>query len=220
MSSLTWFGRRHFIKGSVAYATTTLTPGQFAYCRPEQPKVALALGAGSLHGIAHIGILKACEEVGLRPSLVTGTSAGAIVGGLWAYGLKAVQLRVIAELTSDSNIEDLAIPFSAVATDLATGQRTVLDKGSLARAIAASSCIPGLFEPVKIGGIDLVDGALTEPVPVRTARELGATHVVAVDVHAHMDSEHYADALIALGTTAFHAQWPSIAKSLGRGSSS
>ncbi|MEZ5739445.1 MAG: patatin-like phospholipase family protein [Burkholderiaceae bacterium] len=174
-------------------------------------RIALALGTGSIHGIVHIGVLRACERHGFRPDLVVGTSAGAVVGAIWAAGRPADSMRdlagrmnwwelasppsslrglsssrelirIVREATGNRTIEQLERPFAAVATDLATGSRVVLSTGDAATAVAASACVPVLFEPVTINGVTLIDGALTEPVPVRTARELGATRVLAVDV--------------------------------------
>jgi len=79
-------------------------------------------------------------------------------------------------------IEALQIPFAAVATDLNWGSKVVLDKGSVARAVHASSAIPGLFEPVAHQGKILVDGGVVENIPIATARERGADLVIAVDI--------------------------------------
>ncbi len=164
-----------------------------------------------MHGVVHIGILRACERLGFKPDLITGTSAGAIVGGLWAAGTSTDTLiemadelgwwqiaslpgslqglasnerlaTLIQHWTKHRRVEQMTIPFGAVATDVATGRRVVLTSGDLGTVVAASSCVPVVFEPVLINGVRLVDGGLTEPVPVKTARELGATHVIGVDV--------------------------------------
>lgn len=81
-----------------------------------------------------------------------------------------------------ANIEDLKIPFAAVATDLNRGTRVVLDKGSVARAVRASSAIPGVFPPVDHQGRLLVDGGVIDNIPVSVAREKGADIVIAVDI--------------------------------------
>jgi NTE family protein len=159
----------------------------------------------------HVGVIRALQARGLRPELVTGTSAGAIAGSLWAAGLDAERIReatrplgwlsglrpalpgrgllhsdAVRELvdrhTGGRPIEHWPLRFAAVATDLRTGAKVVLDRGPGGAAAAASSSIPALYEPVTIDGRELVDGGLVEPVPVRTARELGARAVVAVDI--------------------------------------
>ena len=83
---------------------------------------------------------------------------------------------------STANIEDLKLPFAAVATDLNRGTRVVLDKGSVARAVRASSAIPGVFNPVEFQGRLLVDGGLMDNIPISVAREKGADIVIAVDI--------------------------------------
>jgi len=80
------------------------------------------------------------------------------------------------------NIEDLRIPFAAVATDLNRGVRVVLDKGPVARAVRASSAIPGVFQPVEHQGKLLVDGGVLDNIPASVARERGADIVIAVDI--------------------------------------
>lgn len=173
--------------------------------------LAVALGSGALHGVAHIGVMRVFEEKGVRPDLIVGTSVGAIVGALWAAGLDSAAIEragegfrlfeaarpsipgrglmrndglqaAMRELVGPRPIESLPIPFAAVATDLATGARVILDRGDLPSAVAASACMPVLFEPVEREGRRLVDGALTEPVPVRVARALGGERVVGVDI--------------------------------------
>jgi NTE family protein len=174
-------------------------------------RVAVALGSGSRHGLVHVGVIRALQARGLRPDLVTGTSAGAIAGALWAAGLDAARIRdatrplgwlsglqpalpgrgllrsdavraMIDAHTGGRPIEQWPTRFAAVATDLRTGHKVVLDRGPGGLAVAASSSIPALYEPVTVDGRELVDGGLVEPVPVRTARELGARVVIAVDI--------------------------------------
>ncbi len=176
-----------------------------------RPRVALALGSGSMRGWAHAGVLAALETGGIRPSLVVGTSAGSVVGALAATGIPAGRLveatreldwTVLAELplprrglvrgerlesfvrrhAGAGPIESLPIAFAAVATDAHTGEAVVLDHGDLARAVRASSSVPVLFEPVPARGRLLVDGALSSPTPVSVARRLGADVVIAVNV--------------------------------------
>ncbi len=208
--------------GAAATATTAAATTAATAAAPATPTApltragsprgfALALGSGSTHGLAHVGVLRACEKLGLVPSLIVGSSIGAAVGALWAAGLDAAAIervsrsldwtsvgswtlsrrglkrqdglkRVIAGAVGGRTIEALPHRFAAVATALADGSRVVLRSGPVDAAVAASSAMPLLFVPVRLGGRDLVDGALTAPVPVDVARELGVEVVVAVDV--------------------------------------
>lgn len=176
------------------------------------PGFGLALGGGSFRGLAHVGVLEVLDHEGLRPSWVTGTSAGAIAAALLAFGVSPTEMHEAVEsvgwgtiarvrplvpigtLTNeglgaalvrtlgDARIESSDIPLQVVATDISTGERVLLDQGPVAPAVMASSCVPGLFMPVEIDGRLLVDGALVENVPVRAAREFRDGVVVAVSL--------------------------------------
>ena len=174
------------------------------------PRLALVLSAGSMRGFAHLGVLKVLEEAGIRPDLVVGTSAGSIVGGLYASGMP-VEALIEASRTVDfdlgtswlranlglgsspvydfvsghvreTRIESFPIPFAAVAADLQRGCMRVFNGGSSAVAIQASTAVPGIFAPTHIAGHDYVDGGLVSPLPVRVAHALGAERVIAVNV--------------------------------------
>ena len=174
-------------------------------------QVGIAFGGGSIHGMAHVGVLKALTEKGLTFQFIAGTSAGAIIGvlaaarmpfgeidtiarrvewpGLMDFSLSGKGLMQHTKLRSlintslgDRRLEQLPIPFAAIATDVATGERVVLRKGPAGAAVSASCSVPVMFEPVKIDGRDLVDGGLTEPVPVIAVREMGADIVIGIDV--------------------------------------
>lgn len=174
-------------------------------------RVGIAFSGGSIHGMAHVGVLKAFTEKGLPFHYIAGTSAGAIVGVLAAAELplgdiekivrriespgvmglswsgrglmQHAQLRsLIDRALGGRSIEQLPIPFGAIATDLTTGERVIIRTGPAGAAISASASIPVLFEPVNIEGRDLVDGGLTEPVPAVAVREMGANFVIGVDV--------------------------------------
>ena len=177
---------------------------------PEQG-FTLVLGGGGCRAHGHVGVIRVLERSGLRPSLIVGTSAGSLVGALYAAGLSADQLeRQGHNLAADSlrdwrfpglglfggdairrfvvarvgpvSIESLPTRFVAVATDLKSGELRAFDRGDLAQAVQASSSVPGLIEPVRIGGRLYVDGSLVSPVPVGVARRYAANPVVAVDV--------------------------------------
>ena len=172
---------------------------------------ALVLGGGGCRGYGHIGVLRVLERERLRPDLVVGSSAGALVGALYASGMPVDEIerygkrmspnlmrdwvfpklgvfggerirRFVVEHVGDKRIEALPMRFAAVATDLRTGAIAVLDRGDLGQAVQASSSIPGLLEPVRVGKQLLVDGNIASAVPVRAARRLGATRVVAIDI--------------------------------------
>ena len=177
----------------------------------ERPRLALALGGGAALGYAHLGVLAVLEEEGIVPDLVTGASMGSIVGGYWCAGMPLDSIRMEAsELNlfklldwklgkrgffewkkvrrrldrrlGGLEIQNLPVPLIAVATDLYTGDRVMLDHGNLIDAMLASATIPGLYQPVTIAGRELVDGGLVDEVPIISARDAGALIVVAVDV--------------------------------------
>lgn len=178
---------------------------------PVKLKIGLALGGGAAKGFAHIGVIKMLEASGIHPDVVAGTSAGSVVGALYASGMDAFQLQETAfgldetkirdvrlfsgglvqgkalqdylnQLVHNQPIEQFKIPFAAVATELETGQRTVFVRGNAGQAVRASASIPGVFEPVDIRGRHYVDGGVVSPVPVDAARQLGADFVIAVDI--------------------------------------
>lgn len=177
----------------------------------ERPKVALALGSGSAKGMAHIGVWKMLADEGIPIDIVTGTSIGSVVGGMIAYGLtyqegakimnglkwgqivrptiplkSIVQngplVQLVRNTLGDVNIEDLKLPYAAVASELATGEAHIMKSGSLAHAISASTAIPAVMRPVNYQGKILVDGAVVHPVPAALARSMGADIVLAVNI--------------------------------------
>ena len=174
-------------------------------------RLGIAFGGGSMHGIAHVGVLKAFAEKGVNFQFITGTSAGAIIGVLAAAQLPVSEIELVARRVEwpgvlslswsgrglmqnaklrslidtalgDRRLEQLPISFGAIATDVASGERVIIRNGPAGAAVSASCSIPVIFEPIKIDGRDLVDGGLTEPVPVVAVREMGADIVIGVDV--------------------------------------
>jgi NTE family protein len=172
----------------------------------------LALGGGAAKGFAHIGVLKVIEEENLPVRLVAGTSVGSIIGALYCSGMNWRQLReeaqnikwadvlkikmgkmglaagtkleqLIEDLTGVKNIEELKIPFRAVAVDLVSGKEIVFDHGPLGKAVHASSCIPGIFTPVEMGEMCLVDGGIRSSVPLDVVKRMGADGVIGVDLN-------------------------------------
>lgn len=177
----------------------------------DKPIVALALGSGGERGFAHIGVIKALEENDIHVDIVVGTSAGSVVGALYAGGYKSAELEQLAlkldqaqlndyELSkrgyirgeqlqdfinralNNRSIEQLDKPFIAIATQLGSGIAVAFNQGNTGMAVRASSSIPGVFNPVMIRGEEYVDGDLKKPVPVSVAREMGADIVIAVDI--------------------------------------
>lgn len=177
----------------------------------RKPKIGLVFGGGGARGFSHIGVLKALEEFNLKFDYIAGTSAGSIIGALVAAGknwkeiyeeakkLKTKDIRtskiplvpsktdgiqtLVKSILGDINIEDLPTPFSAVAVNIKTTKEVCLSHGNLAKAIAGSCCVPGVFVPVEFGDMLLCDGGLQNTIPADIPRYFGCDYVVAVDCH-------------------------------------
>jgi NTE family protein len=173
-------------------------------------KVGLALGAGSVRGYAHYGVLRVFERIGLVADYVTGTSIGAIVASTYALGqsadeaartmestsMRAFRLTVpvhsllsnagisanFRQVSGDTRIEDLDVPLALVAADLTTGREVILQRGLLRLAALASMAIPGIYPPLRMGRHVLVDGGIVNPVPISVATAMGADVVIAVNL--------------------------------------
>src|SRR5574337_99933 len=143
-------------------------------------KVGVVLGAGAARGWAHIGALQELDALGVRPDVVVGSSIGSLVGG-GLMGGERLRARLEAEL-GGTRIEDLPIRFAGVATEIGGGHEIWLRRGLLSDAIRASYALPGVFEPVRVDGRWLFDGAIVNPVPVSVARALGAERVIAFNI--------------------------------------
>lgn len=177
----------------------------------KKPTVGVALGSGGARGFAHLGVLKMLVEHNIPIHCVAGSSMGALIGAFFAAGLEMEQMYKLAKVfkrkyyldftvpkmgfvtgnrvkelikafTKNKKIEELSIPLSIVATDLNEGKKVVFSKGSVAEAVRASISIPGIFVPVQIDGMLLVDGGVVDRVPVSVAKDMGADIVIAVDV--------------------------------------
>jgi putative uncharacterized protein XOO4256 len=173
-------------------------------------RAALCLGGGGARGFAHIGALQAFKEAGIDFDIVVGCSAGSIVGALYAAGVEPKDIlahgstlkmkdikkgfiwspddsmkigKIVSDIIGDKDFKDLKKPFCAVATDLVEGKQVILDKGSVAVAVAASSTVPLFFKPLVVGDKHLVDGGLLNNIPADVCRMLGADYVVTVDVN-------------------------------------
>lgn len=186
----------------------------------KQLKIGLALGSGSARGWAHIGVIRALAEQGIQPDIVAGCSIGALVGAAycgdqldtleqWVRKLsfwdivKLLDIRMSGGLIEgdnlmasfedklkDTNIEELPRPFAAVATDLASGREIWLQQGPLPAAVRASIALPGLFSPIHLDNRWLVDGGLTNPVPVSLCRAMGADLIIAVNLNSDIVGRH------------------------------
>lgn len=194
-------------------------------------KIGLALGGGAARGFAHIGVIKALEAQGIVPDIVVGTSAGSLVGALYAAGNNGFALHKLALEMDEAAISDwsvpmfakatgvfkgealqnyinktinhlplekMKIPFGAVATDLNNGLPILFQRGNTGLAVRASSAVPSVFQPVKIGERMYVDGGLVSPVPVRFARQMGADFVIAVNISAQPDAQSAASTMDVL----------------------
>lgn len=177
----------------------------------------LALGSGGAKGFAHVGVLKALEEHGIRPDVVTGSSMGSLIGAFYVTGMRPAFMERLATTLSWRHWIDLTVPrmglisgqkihqmvtmltrrlrfedveprFGVVATELTQRRSVLFASGSIADAVRASIAIPGVFVPyVNADGV-FVDGGVLERVPVHACRTLGADVVIAVDVAAVLRS--------------------------------
>ncbi len=175
------------------------------------PAIGLALGGGFARGIAHVGVLKVLEEEGIPVRMIAGTSVGGLIGAAYCSGVTIAELeevaykvrfttfarwtlsrygfatndRMVSFLTRTLKVqtfEELRIPLGVTATDFNTGEGMVFTSGSIIDPVRASCAYPGMFLPVEICGRWLVDGMLSNPVPTRPLRAMGAERVLAVQL--------------------------------------
>ena len=194
-----------------ASAPDVRAPVSVVATTPPPVRIGLALGGGAAKGFAHIGVIKMLEANGIHPAVVSGTSAGSVVGALYASGMDAYALQQTAVALDEAKIRDVSLfsggvvkgrklqdyvnaavgnrtieqlrkPFAAVATRLEDGSPILFTRGDTGLAVRASCSIPGVFEAAAVGDAHYVDGGVTSPVPVDAARKLGADFVIAVDI--------------------------------------
>lgn len=213
--------------------------------------IGLALGAGGAKGFAHLGVLRILEKTRFPINIITGSSAGALVGAMYCQSgsidktesrirdLLATDLlekykldimmpqkekehqnildrigyfvkqefvltrsftrmsffnseivdEALSFLLDDTDIKETKIPFAAAAVDYLSGERVLITEGSIKKAVAASGCIPGIFPPVPLNDMLLVDGSVISRVPITEAREMGANFVIGVDVSSAMKED-------------------------------
>ena len=202
--------------GGIAEYDGTDAPYFAPYPQDQKPRVALVLGAGGPRGFAHIGVLKVLEENGIEADLVVGASVGAMLGALYAHGVPAKEMeRIALELdptrfigissegfkgngnaveqwvfdnTQGRALDMFGKKLAVTAAKRPGNELTVFNRGLTGAAVRASAATPRQFSPVRIRGVEYIDGDEAEPVPIRVARELGASVVIAVDVSAHVSA--------------------------------
>jgi len=175
-------------------------------------RIGLALGGGGARGIAHIGVLKALEESNIRISYISGTSIGALIASYYAFGkdlndikeigkdlnftsvigfslhkkgifsTKSIENMIIRDL-GNVNIEDASIPLAICTTDISSGEQVVLRHGNLAKAVCASTAIPGIFIPIEVENRTLIDGGISENVPISLLDKMGAGITLGINLN-------------------------------------
>jgi len=157
--------------------------------------IGIALSGGGARGIAHLGILKALEQFGIKPSVISGTSAGAIAGAFYSMGFSTQEIlnivkkghffsfsnlliekqgffsmkgfeKIYSNYFPTNSFSDLNIPLYVAATDILKGEITYFSSGDLSQSLMASSCIPVVFQPVSYNGSMFVDGGVLNNFPI------------------------------------------------------
>ncbi len=175
-------------------------------------KIGIAFGGGGARGFSHIGVIKALEEAGIKPTMISGTSAGSLVGAVWASGKTGEEIEKFSEtldakdiktskmffipnkatgienvvknaMGGDLSFEDLAVPFYCVTTNLVKGEEVVWHSGKVAKCVSASCAAPGFFAPVNIDGENYVDGGLLNNNPCNVLRKK-CDIVIGVDINS------------------------------------
>ena len=199
----------------------------------EEITIGIALSGGAAWGLAHIGVLEVLEENDIKLDYIAGTSSGAAVGSLYASGVTPQEMAEIANdikwldlirpIISDlsifdsrrirtfmqdkletENFSDLKIGFTAVATDLGRGEVVYLDSGNLSFAVMASATIPIIFEPVKYGDKMLVDGGLSNNLPLDVLEKKEMDVIIGVDVNSSFSIEAFPRNLIEVGIRSYN----------------
>jgi NTE family protein len=182
--------------------------------------ISLVLGSGGARGLAHIGIIKWLEEHDHQIVSISGSSIGALIGGVYAIGkldefehwVRAISatdivklldfsfsrdgfvrgeriIETLKDLIGDSLIEDLPIPFTAVAADVIREREVWLNSGSLFDAIRASISLPLFFEPAVVNGDKLLDGGILNPVPIAPTFNDDSDVTIAVNLGGKPDPD-------------------------------
>lgn len=194
-------------------------------------KIGLALSGGGARGFAHIGVLKLLDECGLRPDIIAGTSAGALIGALYADGYRPEEIinlftgheftefatvqipktslfdsskfhRYIQKNLRTQNLEDLQIPLTVMTTDLDRGKAHAFTQGNIADIITASCSIPILFNPIEIDGTSHVDGGLFNNLPATVIRN-ECDAIIGSNVNP-LVPEKYHKTLVGIAERSYH----------------
>jgi NTE family protein len=225
MRTIPDLARRSFLLASgAALAGCTINPDRdhvgadaprdLPLARPV--RTAWVFSSGGPRGFAHVGVLKALEQMGLQPDLIVGASVGALVGSLWAAGMPAAAMETLAlelqpislarlamgqdERLSGAAVAELVrahapvtllermpVAMACVAARRRDGAAVAFTAGDAGVAVQASAAIEGQFAPVRIRGEQYLDPDWVAPLPVRIARALGAQRVLAIDASVHVD---------------------------------
>ncbi len=199
----------------------------------ENDKVGLVLSGGAAWGLAHVGVLEVIEEAGINVDMISGTSAGAIVGALYADGYSPSQLKELVselgwtdfifpsinsrgffsslrveenldELLESEDISDLEVFFNIAVTDMDKGELIEYSSGPLAKLLSASAAVPVMFSPVEYEDKLLADGGLIDNLPQNALRKAGADVIIAVDVAGNFSFTGRAEGMIEYGNRAFN----------------
>lgn len=175
-------------------------------------EISLALGGGGIKGVAHIGVIAALEDAGVRIQAIAGTSAGGMVGAMYAVGIKPAEMaglleqlvpqkmfarqhndgpslmglagisQILSSRLGKLTFHDTRIPFACTAVDIHSSQEIIINQGPLIDAVLATVAVPGVFPPRQQGNYLFVDGAILDPVPVAVARWLAPNLPVCASV--------------------------------------
>jgi NTE family protein len=209
---------------------------------PDQPmnKIGLVLSGGGVRGIAHLGVIQALSEMKIKPDMISGTSAGAIVGAFIAAGYEPWEVmdiarhsdlfgagnivfgkpgvfsmksfgKIYSQYFSRNSFEDLRLPLFVTATDIVNGESVTFSSGNLAEVLMASSCVPVVFEPVKINGSSFVDGGVLNNFPVEPLLSR-CTSIIGVHVNS-INAVNPDISMISLADRSFHLALSSSVKS-------
>lgn len=179
--------------------------------KQNKKKFGIAFGGGGTRGFGHIGVIKAFEEEGICFDQITGTSAGSLVGALYAYGLTSSEMIEIAKTMrkkdiiknflpinnktdgiqnlvksaiGDIHFDELKVPLTLISTDLNTGKEIRISTGSVAKAVAGSCAFPGIFAPLEYGKYRLIDGGTRNNIPADVLKNSGCDVIISVDVNS------------------------------------
>lgn len=177
----------------------------------SRSNVGIALGGGAVLGAAHIGVLKALNEKNVQLTAITGTSIGALIAALYAFDLSLAAIEDFAleldwlnvsqislsrfgllsnekmgdlldEVIGEVDFRDASIPVAVIAADIRTGKKVVIDSGDVAKAVMASTCLPGIYTPVEYQNHLLVDGGIVENVPITPLKSMDVDTIIGVDI--------------------------------------